>query len=88
MPKMKNVTADDFAALTEDLFDAAGYALDYAERVHKGYVDEEAVTLRMVTELVQASRACSSLAVQLLFKLRLAEDRDKTRKILESQLRA
>lgn len=88
MPKLKNVTADDLDALYNNFFDATSYAVDYTDRVQKGYVDEDVATLRRVTELVQASRACSDLAAQLLFRLRLEEDRAETRKLIEAQVKA
>ena len=88
MPKPKNVTADDLAGYLSDLEDATTYLGDYADRVQKGYVDDDVATIRRVTELVQASRACSDLAAQLLFRLRHEEDRAETRRILEAQVKA
>ena len=88
MPKLKNVTADDLAVLLNDFFDATSYAEGYTDRIQKGYVDDDVATIRRVTELVQASRACSDLAAQLLFRLRLEEDRAETRKLLEAQVKA
>ena len=75
MTKLKNVTFEDLAVLLNDLEDATIYLGDYAERIQKGYVDDDVATIRKVTELVQASRACSDLAAQLLFRLRHEEDR-------------
>jgi hypothetical protein len=88
MPKLKNVDADEVAVILNDLEAVVIYLGDYADRVQKGYVDDDVATIRRVTELVQASRACSDLAAQLLFRLRFEEDRAETRKLLEAQVKA
>ena len=83
MPRLKNVTADDLAALLNDLDDQTSCAHDYADRVQKGYLEDGAATLRAATSLLQVSRACADLAAQLLFRLRHEEDRAETRRVLE-----
>jgi hypothetical protein len=85
MPKLKNVTADDLRVLLNEL-DAIGDVGDYTDRIQKGYVDDGVATLRDATDLLRASRACADLAAQLLFRLRLEEDRAETRKLVEAQL--
>lgn len=86
MPKLKNVTSNDLASLLRALDEADDWCRDYTDRIQKGYVDDGVATLRRASDLVRASASCADLAAQLLYRLRLEEDRAETRKLVEAQL--
>jgi len=86
MPKLKNVTSNDLASLLRAVDEADDWCRDYTDRVQKGYVDDEVATLHRVSDLVRASASLADLAAQLLYRLRIEEDRAETRKLLEAQV--